>query len=75
MAPRPVLLARAVRPAHTTRDGDALFAVSVGGAAVAADLNVVGDLAARAVAAAIRAAALDADPAYGIPGASELAGE
>jgi L-aminopeptidase/D-esterase-like protein len=66
-------IARAVQPAHTTRDGDTLFCLSVAG--VTADLSLVGDLAARAVAAAIRAGTRDAQPAYGIPSASELAGE
>lgn len=66
-------IARAVQPAHTMRDGDALFCISVAGASVPADLSLVGDLAARAVAAAIRAGALGAEPAYGIPSAGTLA--
>jgi L-aminopeptidase/D-esterase-like protein len=68
-------IARAVQPAHTLRDGDTLFCLSVGGAAVEADLSLVGDLAARAVAEAIREAALGAKRAYDIPSAGELAGE
>ncbi|HJO07734.1 MAG TPA: P1 family peptidase [Chloroflexota bacterium] len=66
-------IARAVQPAHTTRDGDTLFAVSVGEAALSADLDLVGDLASRAVSAAIRNAALNAETAYGIPSARDLA--
>ena len=65
-------LARAVRPSHTTRDGDTLFCASVAGAAVEADLSLVGDLAARAVAGAIRGGALAASTAYGIPDARAL---
>ena len=66
-------LARAVQPSHTTRDGDTLFCVSVGDAAIEADLSLVGDLAARAVAGAIRHGALAADAAYGLPSALSLA--
>ena len=44
-------LARAIRPAHTTYDGDTIFAMSSGG--VKADPDAVGILAARAVEGAI----------------------
>jgi len=47
-------VARAVRPAHTSFDGDALFAAATGAAAASTDL--VADLAAAAVADAVRAA-------------------
>jgi L-aminopeptidase/D-esterase-like protein len=44
-------LARAVVPAHLTRDGDTIFACGAG--AIAADLDLIGVLAAEAVAEAI----------------------
>jgi L-aminopeptidase/D-esterase-like protein len=47
-------LARAVEPVHTSWDGDTLFAVGLG--LVPVDADVVGALAARAVAAAVRRA-------------------
>jgi L-aminopeptidase/D-esterase-like protein len=45
-------IARSVSPAHTTLDGDALFVLATG--RVAAPVDLVADLAARAVAAAVR---------------------
>lgn len=45
-------LARAVRPAHTTHDGDTLFALATG--EIDVDVNVVGAYAAEVTAAAIR---------------------
>ena len=59
--------ARALRPAHTMFDGDTIFALSVGD--VEADVNVIGVLAARTMARAIRSAALHAKSAYGLRGA------
>lgn len=47
-------IARAVRPAHTSHDGDALFLLCA--QRVPASVDLVADLGARAVAAAIRAA-------------------
>lgn len=49
-------LARAVSPAHTTVDGDAFVAAATGTAAGAVAVDVVRDLAAHAVTAAIRRA-------------------
>ena len=46
--------ARAVTPAHTSRDGDAVFCLATG--RVEASVDLVADLAAQAVATAIRAA-------------------
>ena len=46
--------ARAIRPVHTTADGDSIFAVSLGN--LAADQDTVGALAARVMAEAIRRA-------------------
>ena len=56
-------IARAVSPAHTTFDGDALFLLCA--QRVDATIDLVADLGARAVAAAIRAAVR---AATGIPG-------
>lgn len=58
--------ARAIRPVHTSVDGDSLYAVSLGD--VAADQDVVGALAARVVAEAILRA-VRVRGAYGLPGA------
>ena len=44
-------IARAIRPAHTLRDGDTLFALSSGKRK--ADVNAIGILAAEVVAQAI----------------------
>lgn len=59
--------ARAISPVHTMFDGDTIFALSVGERQVKADVTVVGTLAARAMALAIREAALAARPAGGLP--------
>ena len=63
-------LARAIRPVHTTTDGDSLYALSTGG--VAADLDVVGTLAAQVVSEAILRAVKSAETAYGYPSYQEL---
>ncbi len=52
-------LARTIRPAHTMRDGDTLFALATG--EQPADVNVVGGYAAEVVAQAIVRAALAAE--------------
>lgn len=52
-------IARSVSPAHTTRDGDALFLLSA--QRVDASVDLVADLGARAVAAAIRSAVRHAE--------------
>lgn len=57
-------LARAIRPAHTMRDGDTLFALATG--AQPADVDLVGAYAAEVVAQAIVRAALTAQGARGI---------
>lgn len=59
-------LARAIRPVHTTFDGDTLFALSTGD--IAADLNVIGTAAAEVIAEAIARAVKTAKDAAGIPG-------
>ena len=62
--------ARAIRPVHTSMDGDSIYAVSLGD--VPADLDVVGTLAARVMAKAIVRAVQAAEPAYGLPSAGEI---
>lgn len=62
--------AQAIRPVHTTADGDSIYVMSVG--EVAADINVVGTLAARVMAMAIKKAVLSAEPMYGLKIASML---
>lgn len=62
--------ARAIRPVHTTADGDSIYAVSLG--AVSADQDVVGALGAQVMAQAIVRAVQAAKSAYGFPAASEL---
>jgi L-aminopeptidase/D-esterase-like protein len=59
-------VARAIRPAHTMLDGDALFALSTG--AQKADVSTVGACAAEVMAQAIIRAVKLASPAGGLPG-------
>jgi L-aminopeptidase/D-esterase-like protein len=59
-------LARAIRPAHTMLDGDAIFALGTG--EKKADPSTVGAFAAEVVAQAILRAAQKAAPAGGLPG-------
>ena len=58
--------ARAIRPVHTTADGDSIYALSVG--EELSDVNLVGCMAARAMEAAILRAVQSAKSAYGLPG-------
>lgn len=55
--------ARSIRPVHTTVDGDSIYAMSVG--EVAADMDMVGTLAADVMSEAILRAINAADSAYG----------
>jgi len=57
--------ARTMRPAHSFVDGDTIFALSTG--AVAADLNVVGFLAARVMERAVVSAVKNATSLCGVP--------
>ena len=63
-------LARAIRPVHTSADGDSVYALSVGD--VRANLDAVGTIAATVLARAIRSAVWTAQSAYGLPCAREL---
>ncbi len=63
-------MARAIRPVHTSADGDSVFALSVGD--VEADQDLVGILGAEVVSEAILRAVQNAESAYGYPAASSL---
>lgn len=58
-------LARSIWPVHTMWDGDTIFSLSRGG--LQADINLVGLLAAEAVAEAVERAAIMAESLGGIP--------
>lgn len=60
----------AIRPVHTTADGDSIYAVSVG--SEAGDINAVGTLAAYVMAKAINRAVRTAHLAYGLPSCCDL---
>ena len=62
--------ARAIRPVHTSADGDSIYAVSFGD--VEADQDLVGALAAEVTAEAILRAVESAESAYGFPAARDL---
>ena len=62
--------ARAIRPVHTTADGDSIYALSTG--REPADLNVVGTLAAYVMGRAIGRAARAAHGMCGYPAACDL---
>jgi L-aminopeptidase/D-esterase-like protein len=62
--------ARAIRPVHTSADGDSIYALSVGN--VAADKDMVGTLAADVMAEAILAAVKNAASMYGYPASRDL---
>ena len=63
-------MTRVISPAHTTLDGDALFALSLG--AARADVNALGAAAAEAVARAIGRGVTQARTAGGVLGAGSL---
>jgi len=62
--------ARAIRPVHTTADGDSVYALSLGD--LPADVNVVGAMAALAMERAIVRAVQSAQSAYGLPGWEDI---
>ena len=62
--------ARAIRPVHTSYDGDSIYALSIGD--VQADQEAVGTLAAEVVSEAILRAVQCAESAYGFPCAKDL---
>lgn len=62
--------ARTIRPVHTTADGDAIYALSVG--AIAAELNLVGTLAAYVMGKAVVRAVTQSKAMFGLPCAADL---
>jgi L-aminopeptidase/D-esterase-like protein len=62
--------ARAIRPVHTSADGDSIFVMSADEVEVMPD--TLGILSAEVMARAIRNAALNAKPAYGLKAASDF---
>ena len=62
--------AMAIRPVHTSVDGDSIYAVSAGD--IPADIDLVGTLAAQIVSEAILRAVQSAESAYGFPCAKDL---
>jgi L-aminopeptidase/D-esterase-like protein len=62
--------ARAIRPVHTTADGDSIYAMSLG--ELDADLDMVSTLAADVMAKAILNAVKHAKGAYGLPAYEDL---
>ena len=62
--------ARAIRPVHTTADGDSIYSLSVGD--VPGDVNLVGTMAAYAMERAIVRAAAAAESAYGFKACRDL---
>jgi L-aminopeptidase/D-esterase-like protein len=65
--------ARAIRPVHTSVDGDSIYALSTG--TVRADCDLVGTLAATIMARAIATAVRAAETAYGFPACRDLKGQ
>lgn len=62
--------ARAIRPVHTTADGDSIYALSLGD--LPGDVNMVGAMAAQAMERAIVRAVQTAQAAYGLKSWQEL---
>lgn len=65
--------ARAIAPSHTAADGDTIFSLATGRWNGAADITIIGALAAEAMANAIVRAAMQATSVAGIPAARDLA--
>ncbi len=64
--------AQVISPVHTMMDGDTIFALAYGDKRVKADISVVGVMAARTMALAVRRAVVEAEPAGGLPAARSL---
>lgn len=62
--------AQAIRPVHSTADGDTIFVMATGEVEVGVD--ALGALAVEVMARAINRAALDAEPAYGLKAARDF---
>ena len=65
-------LARVITPAHTQYDGDTIFTLATGRLAGAANLTLIGALAAEVVARAVVAAVRAARGMVGLPAAGEI---
>ena len=65
-------LARAIRPAHTMVDGDAIFVLSTGKGGEGEDVTIIGSIAAEVLATAIVRAVRQAEGLAGIPAAGEV---
>lgn len=65
-------LARAIRPAHTMVDGDAIFVLSTAKGEETEDATIIGSIAAEVVATAIVRAATQAETLAGIPAAKDV---
>jgi L-aminopeptidase/D-esterase-like protein len=68
-------LARAINPIHTASDGDTIFALSTGKSSRAANVTLIGALAAEAMAQAVARAVRAAKGIQGFPGAAEFKSE
>lgn len=64
-------LARAIRPAHTMYDGDAIFALAMGRTGQE-DVSLIGSMAAEVVATAIVRAVREAEGLCGVPAARDV---
>ena len=62
--------ARAIRPVHTTADGDSIYALSLGD--VSSDINLIGAMAAMTMERAILRAVRAAKGAYGLPSYEDI---
>lgn len=62
--------ARSICPVHTSADGDSIYALSTGD--VAADIDVIGTLAAEVISEAIKRAVNAAESAYGFPALRDI---
>jgi L-aminopeptidase/D-esterase-like protein len=65
-------LARAISPAHTPGDGDAIFALATGDDTAAVDMGTIGALAAEMIADAVVRAAREATGIPGYPAAGDM---
>jgi L-aminopeptidase/D-esterase-like protein len=63
-------LARAIRPVHTMLDGDTIFALSLG--TLRADVSLLGELAAEAVAQSVVNAVITTESLGGLPSARDF---
>jgi len=68
-------LARTINPTHTASDGDTIFALATGKSSRAANVTLIGALAAEAMAQAVLRAVRAAKGISGLPGAAELKSE